>query len=173
MKNQFLEIGKIINKRGIAGELKLESYCDGVSVLKGVKTLYSDKDGKKSHTLLSAKEYKGNLFIKLSDVTTAEAADNMRSIILYANRDDLNVKSGAIFLADIIGLTVFDAGSGKEYGKVTDIINYGASDIYVISNGSSEYMLPAIDSIVMETDTESGIKVRPIAGIFDDAEEIR
>ncbi len=173
MKNQFLEVGKIINKRGIAGELKLESYCDGVSALKGVEYLYTDNLGKCSYKVSSVKEYKGNLFIKLCEVTTAEAADELRGKILYADRKDLNVKKGAIFLADIIGLCVYDADTGKQYGKVTDIVNYGASDIYIISDGDNEYMLPAVDDIIAETNLEKGISVHAIKGIFDDAEEIR
>ena len=83
------------------------------------------------------------------------------------------VSDTSYFIADIIGLEVRDAVSGTVYGTLKDVINYGASDIYVISDGKKEYMLPATEDMVEEIVLESHISVNPIQGIFDDAEEIR
>ena len=40
MKKEFLEIAKIINTHGIAGELKVEAWCDSPDVLKKIKHFY-------------------------------------------------------------------------------------------------------------------------------------
>ena len=37
---EYLEAGKIINKRGLAGELKVESYCDSPDVFCGFDKIY-------------------------------------------------------------------------------------------------------------------------------------
>lgn len=173
MKKKFLECGRVINKRGIGGELKVECYCDSPESVKKVKTLYADADGKTAYDVTSVKDYKGFLYVKLASVDSAEKADEMRGRILYADRDDIRVDDGKVFIADLIGLEVVDCDTKKVYGKISDVINYGASDIYVVSDGKKEYMLPAVDGIIVEKNLESHILIRPIPGVFDDAEEIR
>lgn len=173
MKNEYLECGKVINKRGINGELKVECYSDSPASVFGAKTMYTDSHGEKSYKVTSIKEYKGFLYIKLEGINSAEDADMMRNKYLYVSRNDIAVDEDKNFIADLLGLEVIDADSGKSYGKVKDILNYGASDIYVISDGKQEYMLPAVEGVIIETDLNSHILIRPIPGIFDDAEEIR
>ena len=85
----------------------------------------------------------------------------------------MKIENGKNFIADLIGLEVIDCDTKTVYGKVKDVLNFGASDIYVISDGKKEYMLPAVDGVVVETNVESHILVKPIPGIFDEAEEIR
>lgn len=173
MKNKYLECGRVINKRGIGGELKVECYCDSLKAVKNVKVLFTDADGKKPYNIISVKEYKGFLYIKLETVDSAEKADEMRGKLLFADRDDIIIEKDKFFIADLIGLDVIDYETKEVYGKISDIINYGASDIYVVSDGHNEYMLPAVEGMVVEKILDSHILIRPIPGIFDDAEEIR
>ena len=173
MKNRYLECAKVINKRGIGGELKAECYCDSPSALKKAKVLYTDSCANESHTVVSIKEYKGFLYIKLADINGPDEADMMRGKILYADRNEITVDDGRIFIADLVGLDVIDADTGKNYGKIENVENYGASDIYLIRGNGKLYMLPAVDGIIVEQNLDSHVLVRPIDGIFDDAEEIR
>ena len=173
MKHEFLECGKIINKRGIGGELKVDCYCDSPSSVFGVKKLFADSNGNLSYNVTSIKEYKGFLYIKLEGVNSAEAADAMRNKILYVSRNDVLIDDDKNFIADLVGLDVIDYATGNLYGKVKDIVNFGASDIYIISDGLNEYMLPAVEGVIFETDLNNHILVNPIPGTFDEAEEIR
>lgn len=172
MKHEFLECGKVINKRGIGGELKVDCYCDSPASVSNARKLYTDIHGENSLDVISIKEYKGFLYIKLRGIDTAEAADSMRNKILYVSRNDVRIDEGKNFIADLIGLDVIDKENGKVYGKIKEVLNFGASDIYVIANDGKEYMLPAVDGIIAETNLESHILINPIHGIFDDAEEI-
>ena len=54
MKNEFLECGKVINKRGINGELKVECYSDSPASVFGAKTMYTDSHGEKSYKVTSS-----------------------------------------------------------------------------------------------------------------------
>lgn len=173
MKHEFLECGKIINKRGIGGELKVDCYCDSPASVFGVKKMYTDSKGERCFDVISVKEYKGFLYIKLKGIESAEAADEMRNKILYVLRADVEIKNGKNFIADLIGLDVIDSKSGKVYGRIEDVVNFGASDIYVISDGNQEYMLPAVEGVIVETNLDSHVLINPIPGVFDEAEEIR
>ena len=78
MIKTYLEAGKIINKRGLAGELKIESYCDTPEAFCSFKHVYLAPDGTDVRKVLSAKLYNGYAYIRLEGVTTAEQADKLR-----------------------------------------------------------------------------------------------
>ena len=170
---EYLEAGKIINKRGLGGELKIESYCDTPEVFCDFEKIYLDANGKDERKIQSVKLYKDWVYIKIDGVSTAEDADRLRNRLIYANRNDICIDEDSIFIDDIIGLDVIDADNGTVYGKLEEVFNRGASDIYRVVNGSKEYLIPAVDEIVIEIDIEKGVFIRPIPGLIDDAEEIR
>lgn len=170
---QFLEAGKIINKRGLAGELKIESYCDSPEAFCSFSRVFLDNKGNDERKVLSAKLYKDFAYLKIENVTTAEQADKLRGKIIYINRDDMEIDEDSVFIDDLIGLPVIDADTEEKYGVLTEVFNRGASDIYVVKNGNKEHLIPAVDEIVTEIDLEKGIFIRPIPGLIDDAEEIR
>lgn len=170
---EYLEAGKIINKRGLKGEVKVESYCDSPEALCAVPTLYFDDAGGQAVKVLSAKPYRGFVYLLLEGVTGPEAADALRGRVLYANRKDIPVPDGRVFLDDIIGLPVYDAESGRIYGTLTEVFPGGAGEIYTVEDGAGKkYYVPAVPAFIAGIDPEKGVAVKPIPGMFDEAEEI-
>ena len=170
---EYLEAGKIINKRGLSGELKIESYCDSPQAFCSFKRVFLDRDGKDERSVISAKIYKGYVYLKIDGVSDPEEADRLRGKSLYIFRNDVHIGEGRIFIDDIIGLQVKDADTGEVYGVLKDVFNSGASDILSIDRNGKEYLIPSVDEIVVSIDTESGVLIRPIPGLIDDAEEIK
>ena len=166
---QYLEIGKIINKRGIRGELKIESYCESPEDFSAFETVALSPDGSDVRKIESCKPYRGFVYLKLAGVDTPEAADRLRGRSLYVHRSQIDLDEGDILLADLIGLPVYDADNGKIYGTIADVVNYGHNDIYVIQMDGAEYMLPAVDEFIVATDLDRGVAVRPIPGLFDES----
>ena len=89
------------------------------------------------------------------------------------SRNDVSIPDGKYFISDLIGLEVIDVDTKQCYGKITDVRNFGASDIYVVSDGKNEYMVPAVKDVISLVDLDKAVYVKPISGIFDEAEEIR
>ena len=88
--------------------------------------------------------------------------------LLFAKREDFGLPDGEYFIAELIGCEIVDATDGEKYGELKDIINYGASDIYVIDTADGEKMMPAVDEFVKEIDYDNGrIYVSVIPGMFD------
>lgn len=173
-KKKFLECGKIINTHGVKGAVKVESWCDSPYVLAELERVYTEEKGKaKEYKVIKGSVFKQFVLFELEGVFGMDAAIEMKNKILYASRDDIELEEGDFFIADLIDLPVIDADSGRVYGKVTDVINTGASDIYVIKTSGGEAMMPAVDEFVKEIDLEKGIFVTPIEGMFDDEENGR
>lgn len=166
---EYLECGKIINIHGLDGTVKLESWCDTPDVLASLKCLYfSDLNGGYTpKKVVKASVQKKFVLARLEGVNTPEAAEALRGAVVWAARDELPLDPGAHFIADLIGLPVIDADSGREYGTLSYVFNAGASDIYTVDTPDGERMMPAVPEFVISVDIEKGIYIRPIEGMFD------
>ena len=164
---KFLECGKIINTHGIKGTVKAESWCDSPYILAELERVYTEENGRpKEYKVIDASVFKQFVLLDLDGVVGMDAAIAMKNKILYASRDDIELEEGDFFIADLIGLPVIDVDSGEKYGEITDVINTGASDIYVIKTESGEAMMPAVEEFVKKIDLDEGIYVKPIEGMF-------
>lgn len=171
MKKQFLEIGKIVATQGVHGEVRVQYYCDSAEVLCDFDVLYLDK-GKTEVTISRAYPHKNIVVMKLDGIDAIEQAQPLIGKLLYMDRDDAQLEEGLYFIQDIIGLTVKDADTGRVYGKITDVYQNGASDVYSIRRqDGGELMFPCIDEVVIKTDIDNGeMLIRPLKGLFEGAE---
>ncbi len=167
-RSLYLECAKVIATHGVAGALKLESWCDSPLVLCELSTLYIKKGEEYiPYEVEKSSVFKSIVIAKLEGIDTVERAAEYKNMILYAARDDFELEDGAYFIADLIGLDVIDADSGKVYGKIKDVTNYGASDIYTVETEKGESMIPAVPEFITLVDLSRGVFVRPIEGMFD------
>ncbi len=164
---KYLEIGKIVTTHGIKGEVKIQPWCDSPEVLCQFDVLYN-KDGSKEYHI-SARPHGNMVIAKIKGIDTVEQAQDIRNRILYMDRDDVELPEGTYFVQDLIGLQVYDE-QGKLYGKLTDVTSAGgANDVYEINNDGKLYYIPAIPSVILNTDIEGGkMTIYPMEGLFDE-----
>lgn len=162
-----LECGKIVNTHGVNGVVKAESWCDTPEILASLEKVFIvENDKLKKYKISKASVFKRFVLMELIGITSLEEAEKLRNKVIYLSRDDLELEEGEVFIADLIGLPVFDAQSNIKYGDMIDVINAGASDIYVIKTESGEAMIPAVKEFIKEIDLEKGVFVKPIEGMF-------
>ena len=169
---QFIEIGKIINTHGVKGAIKVEPWCDTPAVLSKMKRVYFapriSGDPFKETAVLSGSVQTDKVLLTLDGIDTVEAAILLKNTVIYANREDIPIKKGSFLIADLIGLKIIDAVSGRVYGTLTDVIQGGSGDIYDIKTENGSALMPAVKEFVKEIKLEEGIFVTPIKGIFDE-----
>lgn len=166
---QFLEIAKITSTHGVRGEVRCQYYCDTAEVLCDFDELYFDKGAKLVH-VTKAYPHKNVVILKLEGVDSIEQAQPLIGKMLYLNRDDAELGEDLFFIQDLIGLTVKDADTGEVYGKLSDVYQNGAADVFSIKKENGrELMFPNISEVVLSTDIEGGeMIIRPLKGLFDD-----
>ena len=148
MIKNFLAVGQIVGTHGVRGEMRVNPWADSPEFLKQFKTL-----------------------MKLEGIDTVEAASAMRNKRLYMRRSDARLPDGVYFIEELIGCDVFDADdTDKRYGKISDVSETGANDVWhIAADSEKEYLIPAIPSVVINTDVkENKVLIRPMKGIFDD-----
>ena len=151
-KKQYIEAGRIVNTHGVAGEVKIEVWLDSPQFLKSFKRCFIDKREVK---FLSARVHKGFVIAKLEGVEDVNAAMALKGRTLFIDRDDARLPKGAFFLQDIIGASVVDE-SGSEIGKLVDVMETPASNVYVVK-GEREHLIPAVPEFILSTDADNGI----------------
>ena len=165
MKNQFLEAGQIVNTHGIQGEVKIVPWCDTPEFLCQFDTLYIDG---KPVKVRATRVHKGNVLATLEGVSDVNAAMALKGKTVSIDRTGVVLPEGRHFIADLMGLEVIDAATGEKIGVVADVLTPPAHEVYVVK-GEHEYMIPAVDEFLVETDVEAGyIKVRLIEGMRTD-----
>lgn len=165
---KYIECGKIVNTHGCKGGIKVESWCNSEKELAALKRLYLDcRNGMEMHRVNKASIFKQFVIFDLDGIDDMDKAMLLKGKTVYAAREDFQLDEGEFFLVDMIGLDVIDADDNKVYGKLKDIINRGASDIYVVDTEAGERMIPAVDEFIASVDINKGIFVRPIEGMLD------
>ena len=167
---EFLEAGLIVNTHGIDGGLMIRSYCDSNEVLCGLKTLWlKKKDGYSPLNVKSASPHRGMVLAHIEGIDDLNRAITYKNTPVFARREDLPpLAEGAHYIADLIGLPVINAESGRVYGTLADVTNTGASDIYEVTTEKGPQYMPAVAEFVREIDLERGVFILPIEGMFDE-----
>ena len=167
--NQYIECAKIVNTHGCHGGVKMESWCNSPEELAALKRVFVLRNGTYEELKLRrASVFKQFVLATLEGVDDMDKAIAMKGTTLYANRDDFELGEGDYFIADLLGLPVIDNIDGKVYGKIKDVVNRGASDIYVVTTPTGERMMPVVDEFVKRVDLESGVYVETIPGLLSD-----
>lgn len=167
--DKLIECGKIVSTQGIRGEVRVQPWCDSPDFLCGFKNFYALR-GEKKLVCESARVNKNVVVMKFAGVNSVEDAQALRNYVIYIERKSLKLPKDTYLVRDLIGLSVIDSESKKEYGKLCDVTSTGARDVYHIKTADGKTLLfPAIPEVIIKTDIEGGImEIKPLKGLFDD-----
>ncbi|MCI8387303.1 MAG: 16S rRNA processing protein RimM [Clostridiales bacterium] len=170
---KYLECGKIVNTHGVRGALKIEPWCDSPDVLCNIKKLYyKKKDELIELEVTKASIHKNHVLVYFYGIDSIEEAQLLKNRVVYADRDEIPLDDDRVFVADIIGLDVFDEKSEAKLGVLADLIESPASDLFAVTTPDGrEVLVPAVDEFIGHID-ESGVYLNPIPGMFDDGADV-
>lgn len=167
---ELFRVGVISNTHGIRGEVKVYPTTDNVRRFDDLKEVILDT-GKEQLNLhvTSVTYFKNMVILKFKEF------DNINDIIPYKGMDLLVTRENAIpledgeyYIADIIGSKVI-TDEDKILGTLTDVLQTGANDVYVVkTKDGKEVLLPSIEECILDRDIENKIvKVHIMKGLLD------
>lgn len=118
-------LAAVAGAHGVAGEVRLKLFGEGVESLKIYKTF---NDG--ALTLSKVRDDgKGGAVARFAEIADRTAAENLRGTVLTVTRDAMPpLGDGEYYHADLIGLSA-ESPSGEALGTIVAVENYGAGDV--------------------------------------------
>ena len=168
MRLETIKIGRIVNAHGIRGEVRVQPWADSPDFLCQFKTLYVDS----SHWPIQverARVHKNMVILKFKEFNNINEIEKYKGKDLLIRRDQaVKLAPNENFITDLIGLKVV-TDEGKEFGTLTDVLQTGANDVYVIESlEGKEYLFPAIPQCILDVNLESQmVTVHILDGLLD------
>ena len=141
----MIEVAEILKPQGIKGEVKALPLTNVLAVFNYIKECQvGEKMMKIEHISLR----QGYLYIKFEGVNTRNDAENYRNKQIKIEKELLEeIKDEDEFLVDdLIGLVLYD-DKGELVGQIVDILDYGATDIFVIEKEGRQIEVPYISEV--------------------------
>lgn len=154
----LLQVGVITTVHGVRGEVKVFPTTDDPARFKKLKNVILDTGKmKKELEITGVKFFKNMVILKFKGLDNRNDVENFRQAKLLVTRENaVELGEDEYFIADLIGLSAF-SDEGEELGQVTDVLQTGANDVYVIScEGQADLLVPAIHECVKEVAIEDG-----------------
>ena len=173
---QFLILARVLRPHGVRGDLRVQVITSFPERMSRLDVVYVGADPAEPRRLTEqrvtwARRHKNDQWlIHLDGIEDREAADIFRSqYVCVSLADAVPLEDDEIYLFQVIGLDVRTV-EGETLGRVIDIIETGANDVYVIRGESyGEILIPAIDSVILNISVETGaMTVRLPAGLLPD-----
>lgn len=152
-----LTVGRITGTHGIRGEVRVSSRTDypKLRFAPGAKLFLSHPslDEIQRITVVRARPHKDSWLLQFEEWTDINQAEPCKGGILLIDRQEAVEPEGdAYYLHEIIGCLVITT-EGKTVGTVTEILQPGANDVWVVQKaGGGEVLIPFIDEVVRKVD---------------------
>ena len=167
-KLTVFRIGQIVNTQGLKGEVRVYPYTDDINLFDELEYFYIDKNLNNKYEVERVR-YKGNMVImKIKDIDSIELAEKLKTKNMYIGREQgRELDEGEFFVSDLIGLDVFTV-DGEKVGVLKDVLQHAINDVYVVSSGEKEYLIPSIEKFVPTIDLDQNkMIIDPIKGMLD------
>ena len=153
---EYLSIGQIVNTHGIKGEIKVFPLTDDASRFDKLKEIYIEsKDEMTKYQIESIKHLKNTVILKLKGIDTMNDSEKLRNLYIKVGRwDAVRLPKDSFFICDIVESDVFDI-HGELLGKLADVLQTGANDVYIVKDDKREILIPALKSVVKEIDLQN------------------
>ena len=153
---EFIIIGQITKPHGVRGEMRVKPYTDEPERFTWLDYLYVGETAPQKMAVEQARAHQGMILLKLTAVTTRDAADALRGEWLMLPEDEaLPLEEGEYYLYQLEGLAVI-TDEGEPLGSLTRIIETGANHVFVVQGESGELLLPDIAEVIQDIDFENG-----------------
>jgi len=148
----YLSVGFLRRPHGLHGEIIMDSHTDFPERLRKGRKLFIGEDHQPM-SLEGVRPHGKGVLVKFKTIDTPEAAGQFRNQWVYAKTKDLPpLAEGQHYQHELLGINVVDE-NGNSLGVLTEILETGANDVYVVKDDSGkELLLPNIPSVVLDLD---------------------
>ena len=164
--NHRIIIGKVGAPHGVKGEMKILPMTDFPDRFTGMTHCYI---ADRAVEIAGVRYQKNHVLMRIAGVNSREEAAALMGAFVSVDRSEaVPLKEGEYYTADILGLSVEET-DGSFLGTVTDVIQTGSNDVYVVSlpGRKEDILVPALKKVVLEISIETGRMVVSLPEVME------
>ncbi len=169
----FVPVARVIKAHGTRGEVSVSYVVDTPSELPESLEVWvvPPPSGERSGVIESVRPGPKGPLVKISGFDDRTAAEALRGRMLVARPADLPAHIAEPPF-DPVGMAVHDESRGF-LGTVTEVIETGANDVWIVEDGPfGQVLIPVIDDVVISLDEDSrAVSVRLLEGLLEEGTE--
>jgi 16S rRNA processing protein RimM len=166
---RYLAVGQVTRAHGVRGEISVTVLTDFPERFETTDWVYlGDALEAEPYRLEKHRWHRSNVLLTLAGIKDRTQAEQLvGQLVQVPVEEAVPLPEGSYYLYQLIGLQVVTQ-DGQTLGVVTNILETGANDVYVIKNDRQEEILvPSIPDVIKEIDLEKGqIVVELIEGLI-------
>lgn len=153
MLQAYLTIGQVLKPQGVHGEVKVKPMTDDPQRFLALEQVFlREGEHYTSRAVQCTRVHDGFAYLRFEGVADRESADTLREQLLYVDRAHaVELPEDTEFICDIIGCEAYDM-QGKRIGVLTDVLQPGANDVFVLDTPRGELLIPALKRVVPHVD---------------------
>lgn len=167
---KLIAVGRITGTHGIKGQLRLQSYSGNLDSLSAAQhiTLRLSDGSYREFGLIRAAQHGGAFLLTLAEFNNINQVLHLVGSELCLLRQQLPTPAeGEYYWQDLLGMTVITDDTTL-LGTISEILETGANDVYVVTGQGREYLIPAVASVVAKVDLASKtMTITPLEGLLD------
>ena len=164
--DEYLVVGRVVRPHGVRGALIVEPVSKLIDSLEPGNNVFLGDDNTQE-LLLSSRYHRDRLMISLRGVNDRDQAEALRGMDFKIRfKQAAPLDEHEYYYWQMIGLEAVTE-TGESLGKVVEILETGANDVYVVRDEEGhEILLPAIATVILNVELASGkILVHMIPGL--------
>lgn len=157
---EWFNVGRIVNTHGIRGEVRVLSTTDFEEerFAVGNRLAAFKKDDKKPTwvTIESVRRHKNFILLTFEGMDNINMVEHFKEGLLKVTKDQMTddlLQENEFFFHEIIGCEIVSE-EGEKIGVVSDILQTGANDVWVVKGAKKEHYIPYIEDIVKEINVD-------------------
>ncbi len=149
----FLRIGRVSRPHGLRGELSIQVSVSKPPLLNDVEQVYIGP-ARVPYKISAARTHRKRLLLRLANVEDRESAEALRGQDVSISAADAEpLQTDEYYIRELIGLQIVTE-EGETLGTLTDVLETGANDVYVVTQDEDDWLLPAIKDVIRAIDLE-------------------
>jgi 16S rRNA processing protein RimM len=149
-------VGKLVNTQGLRGEVRVISTTDfpdeRFKVGSELYLFHPSLAQPLKVTVASRRAHKGFELLRFQGYNSINDVEKYKGGELKIPEDALmDLADDEYYIHQLVGCTVF-TDEGEELGKIVDVLQPGANDVWVVKGKRGEVLLPYIDDCIKEVD---------------------
>ena len=152
-----IAVGEVIGTHGVSGGVRARVLSD---------VAHRFDAGQEIHILgvpyriaRSSRSRSNQVILQLHGLGTVEAARALVGQLITVPPEAVpQLPDGEYFHFQLLGLTVLTQ-EGEDLGRISQILETGSNDVYVVSGPGGEVLVPALADVIVNIELDQGIMV--------------